>query len=291
MRRKIGTNTLDLWADDTDWSKVDGVLIWADLFHADSPEYLNARKSEADKARERGLEVYLLINYLSNIPYHGPSPHDGFDNARGYPRSGEGYSGFSRVELTHRGKGRHDAFGYLHFSWVDGWRWGEEAVRTLVEAIDPHYVQQGHDMDTHNGWDYYNPNAGPTVYNDTMGMFRDGINKTTWLGTYVVSDWPSRTQRRATEFFGDAMRVDEFDFVRVQYVIEEPEEPEDPVEPQNYRQGVERDLENIEGRGKKTGGTNKKLARIERDIKTLAAGLRLLINDHDLIMDDMFGDD
>lgn len=289
-RIRVGKNTLDMWAEDADWDSVEGVRIFTEMKHADNPEYVNARFDEATKARSLGLKVYLLIDYFTRFPYHAPPAHHNIKDTRNYPRSGGPYKAFPDVELEQRVRGRHDAFGLLHFSWIDGWRWGEEAVRTLVDATDPDFIQQGDDPATLVGWDYYKPTAGPIVYNDTMGVFRGGINRTAWKGsgTYVVADWRSRTIPRAREYFGSAMSADEFEFITVPYVDDDDDDGGTPV---NYRQEVERNLEEIEGRPKKGGGTNKKLVRLEKDAKTFAAALRILINDHDLIMDDMFGDD
>jgi hypothetical protein len=260
------------------------------MSRADDANYVAAKVDEANMARKLGLDVYLLIDYFVEQPYHGPPPHHNLDGANSYPRSGPTYWGFGDVTLTKRHLGRHDAFGYMHFAWGDGWRWGAEAVRTLVDEIRPDYVQQGNDPETLHGWDYYKPGAGPVVYNDTMGVFRDGIHRTDWDGVFVVSAWKSRTLRKAVENFGKADTVDNFRFVTVPYVTDKPDDPKEPPL-DSPRDELMKSLEEIEQRGKKGGGTQRKLVRIEKDLKVLAAALRYSLSDHDLMMDDMFGDD
>lgn len=181
---------------------------------------LYSAKLLAEEARARGLKVAIIFDYFKSNPYHGKPPHVSPED------------GTIVKSTTARGYG----LGYLPFAWVDGWNYARTAVYMYVQAINPDFIQQGVDHSTMNWYSEVFPEKPHWGYNDVMGMFAEGIRKTDWTGTYVVSAYYNNTLRKAGDLFGAAMRdkdlleIITFDLGGTIPPVEEPPPVDDSVE-------------------------------------------------------------
>lgn len=296
MKKRFCNDPAKLDNPSADWDKFDGVLIQTHMTLADDRQEVERLRRLSQRANVLGKDVYLLIDYFVQNPYHGPPPHHGIAAAKNYPLVLP--AAHYEWKQFRNPRGRHQAYGYMHFAWTEGWQWGEEAVAELIRHARPRYIQQADNPEYLDGWDYYAPNGGPPTYNDTMGVFDGGYSKVGFDGVHVVSGFKSRSLSHARGRFGPSRAAWKGDFEFAKMTYKEPDVPDDdPVDgPDNpvTIEGIEEtlyELENRMNRSQLVGNPKQRLRRIEKDQLVLMRAMHIMLQQTSALVEDVFGDD
>lgn len=165
-----------------------------DMFGPEADTLLTKAKALADAATKAGLSVGVIFDYWMKDPYHGAPPHVNGADGSIYP------------DKRRRNLGK----GYYPYSWRPGWGDAVKAISTVIDTVNPEFIQQGVNSDVINWTTALDPSHLYLGYNDTMGLFNQATDACRWDGTYVVSGFTSRSLPKARQRFGSAMDDETF---------------------------------------------------------------------------------